>query len=183
MFDSQQSSSTAWFLEAFNFALHRKVDLINLSVGGPDYRDEPFVAKVRQVAAAGITISSGGGNAGPGWGTLMNPADDALTVGVGGLDASGALAAWSSRGATLWEVPYGTGRNGVDVVTHGEFWGMDPKGACQHQWGTSVACPVVVGVLAMLLSAFAAPRRRPLLSPAAVKQLLASSSQPLPRYS
>ena len=50
-----------------------KVDLISLSVGGPDYRDAPFVAKVRELAAAGITIISGGGNSGPGHGTLMNP--------------------------------------------------------------------------------------------------------------
>ena len=42
-----QASTTAWFLEGFNYALRMKVDLISLSVGGPDYRDAPFVAKVR----------------------------------------------------------------------------------------------------------------------------------------
>ena len=47
--------------------------------------------QVRELAAAGITVISGGGNSGPGWGTLMNPADDPAVVGVGGLDESGAL--------------------------------------------------------------------------------------------
>ena len=43
VFTSKQASATDWFLEAFNHALHRRVHLINLAVGGPDYRDTPFV--------------------------------------------------------------------------------------------------------------------------------------------
>ena len=41
VFDSQQESTTSWFLDAFNHLLRRSkaVDLINLSVGGPDFRD------------------------------------------------------------------------------------------------------------------------------------------------
>ena len=50
VFDSTQASTTAWFLEGFNYALRQKVDLISLSVGGPDYRDAPFVAKVREIS-------------------------------------------------------------------------------------------------------------------------------------
>jgi subtilisin family serine protease len=46
VFDSTQRSTTAWFLEGFNFALHRRFDLVNLAVGGPDFRDAPFAAKV-----------------------------------------------------------------------------------------------------------------------------------------
>ena len=177
VFDSQQQSTTKWFLEAFNYALRKKVDLINLSVGGPDFRDAPFLAKVRALAASGVLIASGSGNSGPAWGSLLNPADDALTVGVAGTDISGGLAAWSSRGETLWENPHGAGRVGVDVITHGEFWGAAPGGGCQHQWGTSVSCPVVVGVLAMLLSSVApGPRRDALRSPAALKQVLARGS-------
>ena len=36
--------------------LTMKVDLISLSVGGPDYRDAPFVAKVRELAAAWLGL-------------------------------------------------------------------------------------------------------------------------------
>ena len=99
-------------------------------------------------------------------GLLLNPADEAWVVGVGGLRASdGLLAAWSSRGPTLWELPHGAGRMGVDVVTHGEFWAIHPSGRCQRQYGTSVACPVVVAVLALLLSSLGAEQRRLLRSP------------------
>ncbi|EOD06964.1 hypothetical protein EMIHUDRAFT_106641 [Emiliania huxleyi CCMP1516] len=182
VFTSKQASATDWFLEAFNHALHRRVHLINLAVGGPDYRDTPFVDKVSQLAAAGITIVSGAGNSGPGWGSLMNPADDAAVLGVAGLDKDGKLAAWSSRGMTLWEEPLGAGRAGVDVITHGEFWGADQHNACQHQWGTSVACPVVVGLLALLLSSLPERQRNTLLNPAALKQVVYAGSSPLPDY-
>jgi membrane-bound transcription factor site-1 protease len=165
------------------YALHRRVDLINLAVGGPDFRDAPFVGKVRQLADEGIVIASGAGNSGPGWGSLLNPADELVVLGVGGVDATGRLAAWSSRGMTQWESPHGAGRVGVDVVGHGEFWGgsnaPSKHGGCQFQWGTSVACPVVVGSLALLLSGVSAEKRRQLRSAAAIKQVLARGARRL----
>ena len=66
-------SSTAWFLDGFNYALRRRFDIINLAVGGPDYRDRPFADKVRQLAATGVTIVSGAGNSGPGWARSSTP--------------------------------------------------------------------------------------------------------------
>lgn len=50
VFDSTQTSTTAWFLDGFNFALHRRFDIINLAVGGPDFRDDAFASKVRRAA-------------------------------------------------------------------------------------------------------------------------------------
>ena len=41
-----QVSFTSWFLDAFNYALAIKVHVINLSIGGPDFLDQPFVDKV-----------------------------------------------------------------------------------------------------------------------------------------
>ena len=84
---------------------------------------------------------------------------------------------------TTWELPHGYGRAGIDVVTYGEFWGKAPRGGCQHQWGTSVACPVVVGVLALLLSELPPARRALLLNPAAIKQVLVEAAEPMPRIS
>ena len=49
----RQVSYTSWFLDAFNYALYRKVHVLNLSVGGPDFADLPFTRKVRKVRAAG----------------------------------------------------------------------------------------------------------------------------------
>lgn len=41
-----QVSYTSWFLDAFNYAILKKVDVLNLSIGGPDFLDQPFVDKV-----------------------------------------------------------------------------------------------------------------------------------------
>ena len=40
-----QVSYTSWFLDAFNYAIATEMDIVNLSIGGPDYLDEPFVDK------------------------------------------------------------------------------------------------------------------------------------------
>ena len=41
-----QISYTSWFLAAFNYAMATGMDVLNLSIGGPDYLDLPFVEKV-----------------------------------------------------------------------------------------------------------------------------------------
>lgn len=43
---SLQVSYTSWFLDAFNYAILKKVNVLNLSIGGPDFMDQPFVDKV-----------------------------------------------------------------------------------------------------------------------------------------
>lgn len=68
VFNSKQVSYTSWFLDAFDYALHRGVHVLNLSIGGPDYSDGPFMRKVDEVAAANVIIVSGIGNSGPLWG-------------------------------------------------------------------------------------------------------------------
>ena len=39
-------SFTSWFLDAFNYAIQTRMNILNLSIGGPDYRDQPFIDKV-----------------------------------------------------------------------------------------------------------------------------------------
>lgn len=39
-------SYTSWFLDAFNYAIHTKMNILNLSIGGPDFMDLPFIEKV-----------------------------------------------------------------------------------------------------------------------------------------
>ena len=91
MFTSQQVSYTSWFLDAFNYAIHSRVHVLNLSIGGPDFADRPFVEKVWEVSANNIMVVSAIGNDGPVFGTLNNPADMPDVLGVGGADRSGLL--------------------------------------------------------------------------------------------
>lgn len=81
VFTDDQVSFTSWFLDAFNYAMIVGVHVINLSIGGPDYLDKPFVDKVLEVTSSGILLVSAIGNDGPLWGTLNNPADNLDVIG------------------------------------------------------------------------------------------------------
>lgn len=85
LFTSKQASYTSWFLDAFNYALFRGIDVLNLSIGGPDHNDRPFIDKIHELSANGIIVVSAIGNDGI-WGSANNPADMMDVIGVGGYD-------------------------------------------------------------------------------------------------
>lgn len=182
-FTSEQVSYTSWFLDAFNYALFSGVDIVNLSIGGPDHRDRPFVDKVNELVAEGILVVSAIGNDGPVRGTLNSPGDLPSVLGVGAVAADGSVAAFQSVGTTGAErPPLGFGRWKPDVVAAGErVYGADfrDRDGCVAMSGTSVASPVVAGAAAVLMSAAEQLRPDLSLNPIAVKQLLMQSAQPL----
>lgn len=49
VFTNNQVSYTSWFLDAFNYAILKKINVLNLSIGGPDFLDQPFVDKVSRI--------------------------------------------------------------------------------------------------------------------------------------
>lgn len=90
----QPRSYTTWFLDAFNHAIHAGINILNLSIGGPDFNgllsehrstkcsvDQPFVEKVLELSANNIIVISAIGNDGPLYGTLNNPADQLDVIG------------------------------------------------------------------------------------------------------
>ena len=176
VFTNQQVSYTSWFLDAFNYLLHQNdVDVINLSVGGPDFADRPFGDKVKEIVASGITLVSAMGNDGPAWGTLNAPGDAVEVVGVGASEAdSGRVAAISSRGFPLGDrVP----RMKPDYLAPGMgVLGAVPGGAtCSPNHGTSVASPSIAGVAALVASA-ARRAGTAVRNPAMVRQCLNEAS-------
>ncbi|CAL8090264.1 unnamed protein product [Calicophoron daubneyi] len=192
VFTDTQVSYTSWFLDAFNYAITRKLHVINLSIGGPDFLDQPFVDKVWELSSNGILLVSAIGNDGPLFGTLNNPADQMDVLGVGGVDATGRIARFSSRGMTSWALPFGYGQVKPDVVTFSTgviSSGLDQK--CRVLSGTSVASPVVTGIVALLISAatehnLQVTANGTLLSdstvpinPASIKQALIGAAVPL----
>lgn len=58
-------------MDAFNHAILRRVTVLNLSIGGPDFMDQPFVDKVWEVTANGIIMVSAIGNDGPIYGCVV----------------------------------------------------------------------------------------------------------------
>ncbi|XP_013162352.1 PREDICTED: membrane-bound transcription factor site-1 protease isoform X1 [Papilio xuthus] len=179
VFTDNQVSYTSWFLDAFNYAIMRKIDVLNLSIGGPDFMDHPFVDKVWELSANKVIMVSAIGNDGPLYGTLNNPADQMDVIGVGGIGFDDRIAKFSSRGMTTWELPNGYGRMKPDIVTYGSgVRGSSVTGGCKSLSGTSVASPVVAGAIALLASGV--PRQH--VTPAAVKQALCVTARRLPGY-
>ncbi|XP_057334911.1 membrane-bound transcription factor site-1 protease [Microplitis mediator] len=182
VFTNEQVSYTSWFLDAFNYAILSKITVLNLSIGGPDFMDHPFVDKVWELTANGVIMVSATGNDGPLYGTHNNPADQMDVIGVGGINWADKIASFSSRGMTTWELPNGYGRVKPDLVTYGSgVRGSALKNGCQSLSGTSVASPVVAGAVALLASGFIgdAPKNVK-INPASMKQALLSSARRLP---
>ena len=61
-----QVSYTSWFLDAFNYAIATGMNVVNLSIGGPDYLDQPFVEKVTYEPCMPLTVDARN----PMWSTL-----------------------------------------------------------------------------------------------------------------
>ncbi|CAA0823328.1 Subtilisin-like protease SBT6.1 [Striga hermonthica] len=180
VFTDAQVSYTSWFLDAFNYAIATKMDVLNLSIGGPDYLDLPFVEKVWEITANNIIMVSAIGNDGPLYGTLNNPADQSDVIGVGGIDYSDHIASFSSRGMSTWELPHGYGRVKPDVVAYGrEIMGSKISTGCKSLSGTSVASPVVAGIVCLLVSVIPENKRKEVLNPGSMKQALVEGASKL----
>lgn len=179
VFTNNQVSYTSWFLDAFNYAILKRIGVLNLSIGGPDFMDHPFVDKVWELTANRVIMISAIGNDGPLYGTLNNPADQMDVIGVGGINFEDQIAKFSSRGMTTWELPQGYGRVKPDIVTYGSgVRGSSIKGGCRTLSGTSVASPVVAGAVTLLASGVL--HRGNAINPASMKQALMASARRLP---
>ncbi|EQC29222.1 hypothetical protein SDRG_13095 [Saprolegnia diclina VS20] len=184
VFSTDGAVYTSWFLDAINYALFLELDVLNFSIGGPDFRDMPFVDKVAEASAHGLIVVSAAGNTGPYYGVVTNPADQVDVIGVGGLTADLThLAPFSSRGLTTWEIDVGYGRVKPDVVALAEnVLGPTPDGTCTALNGTSMAAPLVSGAIALLLSAMTPVQRLRYGHVGFVKSLLLQSASRLPSH-
>jgi len=100
--------------------LDNEIDIVNLSNGGNDFLDEPFIDKINELTASGVIVISAIGNEGPFLGTLNNPADLINVIGVGSLDQTHTrVAPFSSRGMTTWSLLDGVGTLKPDLVAYG----------------------------------------------------------------
>ena len=175
------------------------IRIVNLSAGAPvtvSYTDDPLATAVEVLVFAGLTVVVSAGNEGPKASSITTPGSDPYVITVGGIDDNGtattaddALASWSSRGPTAIDgiakpdlaAP---GRKIVSLRSPGSTLdvalpdrlvaGLDPLAPAYFRLsGTSMAAPVVTGVVALMLE------RSPGLTPAQVKSRLTSTAAPL----
>jgi serine protease AprX len=175
------------------------IRVVNLSAGGPatvTYRDDPLATAAEVLVFAGIAVVVSAGNHGPKEATITSPGTDPFVITVGAIDDSGtaatdddALASWSSQGPTPVDglskpdlaAP---GRKVVSLRSVGSTLdteltdrlvaGLDPLVPAYFRLsGTSMAAPIVSGVVALMLE------RNSALTPAQVKDRLVSTATAL----
>jgi serine protease AprX len=160
------------------------------------YVDDPLATAVEVLVFAGIAVVVSAGNNGPNPSTITSPGSDPYVITVGGIDDNGtattaddALASWSSRGPTPIDglakpdlaapgrkiVSLRSPGSTLDVELLGRLVaGLDPVAPAYFRLsGTSMAAPVVTGVVALMLE------RNPALTPGQVKDHLKSTATPV----
>jgi len=158
-------------LAALSWLSRLKVEVVNLSLGGPGDPHDPLSREVDALSAEGILVCVAAGNSGPGPSTIGSPGCAAGAITVGAIDKHRRITDYSSRGPVA-----GLRAHKPDVVAVGG--GTTPRAACHYgvgvasararaldadrctvpdryvrMSGTSMATPHVTGVCALLLQA------------------------------
>ena len=135
--NSSGSSKTSDVLTGLAWATRQKPDIINLSLGKPQY-SEALGKAVTAARKAGILVVCAAGNDG---GPVSYPAAYEDSVAVAAMDFSNKLAAFSSRGPE------------IDFIAPGvRIYSAFPGGNFRLMSGTSQAAPHVSGLAALAVS-------------------------------
>jgi len=160
---------------AIRYAVDNGAQLINISLGKPVSPYKQFVDDAVQYAASkGVLIVHASGNDGkditdnmfyPSPSFISGPkAINFINVGASGDPTTGGLAAAFSNYSHQW----------VDIFAPGTYiYSTATNNSYQDADGTSLACPVVTGVAALLKSYF------PGLTPAEIISIITTSGKPV----
>ncbi len=136
-----------------------RLDVINLSLGGPGNPDDPMSRAIDRIVDAGVVVIIAAGNSGPSSESIGSPGTARKAITVAASDKSGQIAGFSSRGPVVW--PGGGYLEKPDITAPG-------VSICAAEWddwlsnrrcldnthiaisGTSMAAPHVSGVAALL---------------------------------
>ncbi len=159
------SGSTADAISAVEYAVAKGAHLTSNSWGGGGY-SQALKNAIDAAGAAGQLFVAAAGNYS--WNTDVTPFyptaySSPTIISVAATDHNDLRASFSNYGATTVDL----GAPGVAIVS------TSPGGAYRTLNGTSMACPHVSGVVALLLS------RDPTLAPLALKQMILDSVDPI----
>ena len=186
-------------LSGFDYLLERganyNVKVVNCSFSANTVFDmnDPVNVATKMLTASGVNVVFSAGNTGSGNGTLNPYAMAPWVIGVGATNENGVLAAFSSRGTFGGELDQPTLvapgvnvaslRSAVSITSVGGIAGADLGRLSPTELpfyttasGTSFSAPQVAGAVALMLEA------NPALQPAEIKDILARTATPLPKY-
>jgi serine protease AprX len=192
----QGSGSMAGIIKGIQWVIDNKdrynIKVMNLSLGGPanlKEKDDLVSLAIKRAADAGIVPLIAAGNSGPMKYTIGTPAicSEALTVGAyddknTANKSDDTMAFFSSRGPTTRDgkVKPDIASPGVQIVSLRSPGSMIDKENVPHLGdyyvllsGTSMATPVMAGVIADMIQA------NPNLTPAQVKEIAMKTARPL----
>jgi serine protease AprX len=168
------------------------IRVISLSLGSEantPYKDDPLCQIVEQAWKSGIVVVAAAGNSGPNPGTIASPGIHPLIITVGATDdlettdrRDDKVARFSSRGPTIDGISkpdiVAPGTNIVSLRSKCSFLdlSMPEKRIARYYFslsGTSMATPIVAGVVALMASA------NPTISPDEIKQRLLKTADSL----
>ena len=125
-------------IDAIDWCIKNKIDIINLSMGFMTSY-EPLKNKCYEAYSKNITIVCASGNNGKVGGAIGYPASYSSCFSISNVDENGVLAETSSYG------------NSIDFTSYGEsIFAYDKNGNKISVSGTSFACPVATGIIALL---------------------------------
>ncbi|MEO5800117.1 MAG: S8 family peptidase [Gemmatimonadales bacterium] len=125
-------------IAGLQWAVTQGIRLVNVSIGGT--YSPSYDAAMQTAAAQGTYLIAASGNNGS---AVLFPASSAYSIAVAAVDGSNVRASWSDFGP---EVDFSA--PGVGILS------TMPGGGTGSKSGTSMATPHVVGVAALILSAF-----------------------------
>lgn len=157
--------------------LERPVDVINLSLGMPGACGPTLRSAIAAARARGTVVVAAAGNDGAA-ASAYNPANCPGVVTVGAADRQGAAAWYSNHGGTITLVAPGGSLGALpadnlvstlDQGSRGRF-----RGVFGYRAGTSMAAPLVSGVVALMRAA------DPRITVDAVARQLSDNARPMP---
>jgi serine protease AprX len=170
------SGSLDNILAGINYAAKTDARIISMSLGSNDHSQAMDDAVTNAVAAGKIVVCAAG-NSGPNAKTVGCPADTPNALTVGATDKSDNIASFSSRGPTKdGRVKPDVSAPGKDIISTRATGTNDGKAIDTYYLsmsGTSMACPMVSGIVADLL------QKKPDLTPAQVKDILEKTAKRL----
>ena len=168
------SGGLSAILQGIEYAANSDAKIISMSLGSNEHSQavEDLVSKA---VKKGKIVVCAAGNSGPGTETIGCPSDNPDVITVGATDKTDMIASFSSRGPTKnGIVKPDVCAPGKDIISCRATGIMDNKAIDKYYLkmsGTSMACPMVSGSVALLV------QKDPKLTPQDAKKIMEKSSK------